>query len=264
MATMHGHCNLRLKIPGVIPAAIALILVASPAVGADARALLREAFERTMSRPVRFEGSLMRYGPQGRVAQKSRWRFERTGRPGEGRVKITFLEPTDLEGVKLLIRTTPDGSTEQWLYTPAADRIRPIRPDARGRRFYSTDFTFDDLQEADVGLRSYSLAGLQEAAGESCQRIEAKTVPGAPYDEKVFFISEATKLIVQIDCFLDSSRVKRILYRDYNNRHGVWLPGEIEAIDIETGWRTVVVLENAEVGAVFSEGAFEPESLPLP
>lgn len=226
--------------------------------------MLREAFERTMSRPIRFDGSLVRYDPNRRVAQRSRWRFERSGPPGDGRAKITFLEPADLQGVKLLIRTNSDGPSEQWLYTPAADRVRPIRSDSRGRRFYSTDFTFDDLQEADAGLRSFRLVGRQEAAGENCQRIEAQTATGSPYDQKVFFISEASSLIVQIDCFIDSSRVKRMIYRGYDNRDGVWLPGQIEAIDIETGWRTVLVVENAQVNADFSEEAFAPESLRLP
>lgn len=261
---MPGHCNPGLRVAGSVLTLFALFSAAAPACAADARAILREAFRRTISRPIRFEGSLVRSDPSGRVEQRSRWRFERSGPPGDGRLKITFLEPMDLQGVKLLIRSRPDQVPEQWLYTPAADRVRPIRPDSRGRRFYSTDFTFDDLQEADAGLRSLRLTGRREAVGESCWRIEAQTGVGSPYDQKVFFISEDMQVIVQTDHFLDSSRVKRFIYRGYRNRGGVWLPGQIEAIDIETGWRTVVVVEEVQVDVTFGEEAFEPDSLRLP
>ncbi len=217
-----------------------------------------------MSRAIRFEGSLTRFDLNGRVQQRSRWRFERNGPPGEGRVKITFLEPQDLEGVKLLIRANADGSPEQWLYTPATDRARPVRPDARGRRFYSTDFTFSDLQEADAGLESYRLTGTHEAVGESCWRIEAQTGAWSPYDKKVFFVSEDKGIIVQIDNFIDSSRVKRLAYRGYRNLDGVWLPGQIDAVDIETGWRTELIVEKSQVDAEFSETEFDPASLGSP
>lgn len=264
MPSMPDHCNW-----GSIftHAALGLFALSSGAISveaADPQAMLREAFQLTMSRPLRFEGSLTRFDPNGRVGQRSRWRFERSGRLGEGRLKVTFMEPQDLMGVQLLTRTGPDQSVEQWLYTPATDRARPVRPDARGRRFYSTDFSFDDLQEGDVGLESYRLLAKREAVGESCWRIEAETSAGSPYDHKVFFISEVSGLIIQTDHFLDSSRVKRILYRGYRNLDGVWLPRQIEAFDIETGWRTVVVVEDSQVGVNFSDTAFAPESLGSP
>ena len=162
---MLDHCNPHRGLASGVVALIAFVSAAAPAPAQDAQAILQEAFRRTMSRPIRFEGSLTRFDPNNRVAQRSRWRFERTGPPGEGRVKITFLEPPDLKGVKLLILATPGRTTKQWLYTPATDRARPVRPAARGRRFYSTDFAFDDLQEADAGLLSYRLTGEREASG---------------------------------------------------------------------------------------------------
>lgn len=245
-------------------ALLTLVAMAGPAHAADAETILREAFRRSMSRPTRFEGALVRFDPNGRIDQRSRWRFERDGLPGEGRVKITFLEPPDLHGVTVLTRPQPDRPAEQWLYTPATDRARRVRPEARGRRFYSTDFAFDDLQEADVGLESYRLAGRRQAAGEECWRIEAQTSAGSFYDQKVFFVSVAKGVIVQTDHFLDLSRVKRLIYSDYEDRDGIWLPRRIEAVDIETGWRTVVSVEDPQIDVVFSQTTFEPEWLGSP
>ena len=264
MPRMPGYCNPCPIVAGAALALITLVSGAAPAPVVDAKSLLREAFRLTMSRPVRFEGSLTRFDPNDQVHQSSRWRFERSGEPGQGCAKITFLEPPALQGVKLLMRSSPGRPAEQWLYTPATDRARPVRPAARGRRFYSTDFTFDDLQDADSGLRSYRLSGKREAVGELCWRIEADTGADSPYDQKAFFISEAKGVIVQTDCFLDSSRVKRLIYRGYEERDGVWLAGQIDAIDIEAGWRTVLVVEEAKVDAAFSASTFEPESLGLP
>jgi len=264
MPILKPDCNGRPKTAWPLSTLLVLVFAAGPAHTADAESVLREAFQRSMSRPTRFEGALVRFDSNGRIDQRSRWRFERDGKPGEGRVKVTFVEPPDLHGVTLLIRPQSDRPAEQWLYTPATDRARRVRPEARGRRFYSTDFTFDDLQEADVGLETYRLTGRQQAAGEDCWRIEAQTSPGSLYDQKVFFVSVAEGVLVQTDHLIDLSRVKRLIYRDYQDRDGVWLPGRIEAVDIESGTRTVVSVENPQIDVEFSETTFEPEWLGSP
>ena len=87
---------------------------------------------------------------------------------------------------------------------------------------------------------------------------------GSPYDRKVFFVSKRSRVIVQTDHFLDSSRVKRLIYRGYRDQGVIWLPAQIDAVDIETGWRTVLFLEESQVDVAFAEGAFEPKSLRLP
>jgi hypothetical protein len=244
--------------------AILALSVAAALSAADAGQIMQSAFERTLSRPLRYEGSLVRFHPKGHEHRRSRWKVERTGPPGEGRIKVRYLAPEEVAGVTLLVHCERGQPARQWLYTPATDRARLVRPVVRGKRFYSTDFTFDDLQEADASSSPYRLAGEESVSGEVCWRIEARPAETSPYDRKVFWVDQKRNLIMQADHFIGSNHVKRLTYRDYEEDRGVWIPAQVELRDVYTGWRTVLSIENAEVGVEFDEAAFEVESLGSP
>ena len=238
--------------------------LATPLIAGDADVIMKRAFERTMSRSIRYEGSLVRFHPNGHVHRRSRWRVERTGTPGEGRIKVRYLAPEELAGVTLLIHSRSDQPAEQWLYTPATDRARPVRPGVRGKRFYSTDFTFDDLQEADAASSSFRLSGEEPIAGEACWRIEARPANSSPYDRKVFWVSQSRKVVLQADHFIGENHVKRLIYRGYQQLQGAWIAAQVDVMDVYTGWRTILLVESTEIDVAFDENAFTADSLGSP
>ena len=79
-----------------------------------------------------------------------------------------------MKGVALLIVNHPDRASDQWMWTPAIERDRRIALQDRSTRFFGTDFSFEDLEERDVGQFDYKLAGEDTVDGAACWKVESK------------------------------------------------------------------------------------------
>jgi outer membrane lipoprotein-sorting protein len=100
-------------------------------------------------------------------------------RYGDEQRTIMFLvEPAELRGTGLLIFTRAGEGGQQWLFTPALQRVRQITSKARTESFIGSDFTYHDLDllaeipswsEADAASR---LRGEERIEGTDCYVIE--------------------------------------------------------------------------------------------
>lgn len=234
---------------------------AAPSLANDAAQIMSRAFAKTLSHAVRYEGSLVRFHPNGREHRRSKWRVERSGAPGAGHSKVRYLAPPELAGVTLLIHSQPGKDALQWLYTPATNRARPVRPEVRGRRFYASDFSFEDLQETDAQTTVFEFDGEESILGQPSWRIRGTPPESSPYDETVLWVSQRQGLIVQVDQYHDAIHIKRMNYRNYREKSGAWFARQVEVFNVQTGWRTVFLIEKSEVGVEFPSDTFDPASL---
>ena len=133
---------------------IVLMLVAGAPVAssaaADARQIVQTAQDRTEAASQHYEGTLKVVDARGRVSDK-RWIYDRIGSHGRSKAVLRFTEPAEVKGVALLIVNHPDRSSDQWMWTPAIHRDRRIALQDRSTRFFGTDFSFEDLEERDIG-----------------------------------------------------------------------------------------------------------------
>lgn len=232
----------------------------SVAAAADARAIVEQVYRSTLSRPLRYEGLVEVFSPNGSVVEK-RWLLERQGEPGQGKILIRFLAPPEVKGVALLILSQPRQDAEQWMYTPAMARVRRIAPQSRGSRFYATDLTFGDLEEGHTAGAEYTLEGQESCGGDPCWRIAVRPRQRRYYDRSIHWISQTKNVILRTDHYLGSAVVKRILAQGYQQRQGVWTPARIEVLDLKRGGRTILTLQNVRYDVRLPAARFTPESL---
>ncbi len=64
---------------------------------------------------------------------------------------LRFTVPAEVKGVGLLIVNHTDRASDQWLWRPNIGREQRIAFQDRSTRFFGTDFSFEDLEERDVG-----------------------------------------------------------------------------------------------------------------
>lgn len=92
---------------------------------------------------------------------------------------IVFLTPKDVSGVAYLsieYAKKSDGTKkddDSWLYMPAMKKTRRISGSESDGDFMGTDFTYNDMDEIDLDVETYTLLGTEEVDGVRCYKIEA-------------------------------------------------------------------------------------------
>lgn len=133
------------------------LIAAATAAAQDARQIVTESQNRARSKSLEYEGTLEVIGPSNKASVKH-WIFQRLGSAGESKAILRFTAPAEVKGVALLIVNHPDRASDQWMWTPAIERDRPIALQDRATRFFGTGYSFEDMEERDVNQFDYKLA----------------------------------------------------------------------------------------------------------
>lgn len=191
---------------------------------------------------------------------RTRDTFEYRLDPGEGgRLSlIRFTSPADIADTGLLVHDHPDGTTDQWLYLPAMDRVRRVASDRRGGRFVGSDLYFEDLEDRAPERDHHRLLGEEEWQGIATHVLESVPVAGdgSVYSRRVRWIHPETLIPVRIDLYRGGEEpIKRFEVRRIERVQGYWTEMESTMTDLESGHETRLTVEKV----VYDQGL--PESL---
>lgn len=103
----------------------------------------------------------------------------------EKRSVLFFLSPANIRDTGFLTfdYPDPDKDDDQWLYLPAARKVRRISASDRGDYFLGTDFTYEDIKKEskyEAGDYNFVTVGQEDVDGVSCYVIE-----GTPKNESI-------------------------------------------------------------------------------
>ncbi|RED93028.1 outer membrane lipoprotein-sorting protein [Marinoscillum furvescens] len=128
-------------------------------------------------------------------------------RKGENRNSlIVFTSPADIEGSAFLTIENDHREDDNWLYLPILRRSRRISSTDITDKFMGSDFTYEDLQEEDLGDFSYEYLGEATVAGKAAYKVEAiaatpKKKQETGYSKRVIYVDKASSLMVKIDYY---------------------------------------------------------------
>ena len=226
------------------------LLLATPAAHADDAAnLAQRVHERpngsdlvTLGRMV-----LTEKGHAPRIREIVTYRLDKSN--GETANLIRFLDPEDIAGTGLLSIDQADGSTDQWLYLPALDRVRRISSDRKGGRFVGSDLYFEDLQERRPSEDRHRLLGKQTENGILCDVLESVPVDAdnSVYSKRILWVDPATAIVQRTDYFEKDLKTpsKRWLLRGKKRNQGYWTLTDSRVIDLSSGHETRMVIDSA-------------------
>lgn len=228
----------------------------------DARAIVQESQKRGQTRSQRYEGSLEVVDSGGRITPK-RWVYERLGAWGESKALLRFTAPAEVKGVTLLVVNHPDRASDQWMWTPAIHRERRIALQDRSTRFFGTDFSFEDLEERDVGQSDYRIVAEESLDGAACWNIEfrPRRARVSQYDRGLLWIRKDRYVAVRVESFVKDQLVRRLNYRQIEPVQNVWTARLLEMEDLRRRSRTVMRIEKLEYGVTLSEDDFTVAAL---
>ena len=228
----------------------------------EAREVVEEAQRRAETRSQRYEGLLQVFDAKGAIADK-RWTLERLGSHGSSRVILRFTAPAEVKGVALLIVNHPDSASDQWMWTPAIERDRRIALQDRSTRFFGTDFSFEDLEERDVGQYEYTMLGDEAIDGVMCWKIGSipKQGKSSQYTRSVVWIRKDNFTFARIDSYRKDQVARRLNYSDVQNVQGIWTARRLEMSDLGRGSRTRLTLEKLQYNVSMKDDDFTLQAL---
>ncbi|HTK29179.1 MAG TPA: outer membrane lipoprotein-sorting protein [Vicinamibacterales bacterium] len=252
------------RLAWLLPAA--LLLAPPPLRAADeARQIVDEAQKRTEAASQRYEGLLQVFDAKGRISDK-RWTFERLGSHGRSKAVLRFTAPAEVKGVALLVINHPDRASDQWMWTPAVERDRRIALQDRSTRFFGTDFSFEDLEERDVGQYDYVLLGDDTVDDAPCWKIEStpKESKSSQYTKSIVWVRKGTYAFARIENYVKDAVVRRLDYRDIANVQGIWTARILEMADLRRGSRTRLTLDRLQYNVPMKDEDFTLQAIRRP
>jgi len=215
----------------------------------EASDLAQRVYDRPNGRDLTTLGRMVltEQGHSPRIREFVTYRLDKSG--GETANLIRFLDPEDIAGTGLLSIDKADGSTDQWLYLPALDRVRRISSERKGGRFVGSDLYFEDLQERKPSKDHHRLLGRQTENGILCDVLESVPLDfnDSVYRKRISWIEPATAIAQRVDYFEKDANTpsKRWLLRSKKRNLGYWTLTDSRMIDLASGHETRVVVDAA-------------------
>ena len=226
--------------------AAAALLLSTSASANEALQLVQQVHDRPSGRDVTIVSRMELTDRNGARRSRELVTYRTEAAKGEFHSLARFLSPADIAGTGLLSLDKADGSSEQWLYLPALDRVRRVASDRKGGRFVGSDLYFEDLQTRKPDSDMHRSLGREALEGVSCEIIES--VPADPansvYKRRLLWIDPALALVMRIDYFEkdETKPSKRWVLLAKQRIQGYWAVVDSKSIDLVSGHETRLVV----------------------
>jgi outer membrane lipoprotein-sorting protein len=234
----------------------AILLIAPCAWAQDPRQIMEEVQRRQRSESQHYEGTLEVIGGGNRIASK-RWVYDRLGSFGNSKAVLRFTAPPEVKGVGLLIVNHPDRASDQWMWRPNIGREQRIALQDRSTRFFGTDFSFEDLEERDVGQFDFKLEG-DEGGAWKVQSIPKKS---SQYTHSFLWVKKDNYTVVKSESYNKKGLVRSIDYRDFDQVKGIWTGRTVEVNDVTRNSRTILKYDKLEYNLPAKDADFTLDAL---
>jgi outer membrane lipoprotein-sorting protein len=233
----------------------------------DAAAIMQGVFQQNTSRDMTLKATLDFYDSQGQMLRK-RFVLLRMGALGDSKTLLRFTDPKEVRGVELLSisqRGTPD---QQWIYTPATDRVRSVATRERSERFLGSDFTFEDIAEHVQDDFTYRLLSDNELIdGRKTYKIEATPVSPdrSQYKFIYYWVLQDVPCIINAEMYdLDGHEVRTQHGSQLKKESGVSGFRRIDVTSVADGTHTVLTIDEAHFNTGLSPDIFTPDAMGKP
>jgi outer membrane lipoprotein-sorting protein len=134
---------------------------------------------------------------------------------------LVFSWPGDIRDTGLLTVGATGRNDDQWIYLPAARRVKRISSSSRSGSFVGSEFAYEDM--VDQALDDFSYLWLRDES--CCHVVEAYPKFSSGYEKQIVWFDMSSGLPVQIEYFPKrGSKLKVLAISGYRNYGGVWRP----------------------------------------
>lgn len=209
--------------------------------------LARAVYERPDGMDMASRGTmtLLAEGSRERVRETYIYRTE-TG-DFESRGLIRFTQPANIAGTGLLVHNHDAQEADQWLYLPAAERVRRVSSENRGGNFVQSDIYYEDLQVRLPTEDFHRLIGVGEYQGAQAYLLESIPREGAEstYSKRVSWIHPETLVALRIDFYQGGDTpIKRFEVLRLEQIQEYWTVMASTMTSLPSGHKTLITVES--------------------
>ena len=179
------------------------------------------------------------------------------------RTRMTLERPPDLAGTEFLSALEGDGQRHQWIYLPAARRVRRISGARSSDSFLGSHFTYDDMTPPKVEGFRYRWIRDEEIEGQPGAVVERTSLDNlSEYPRQLLWIEMERYVLRRIEFFTSEGEHRRSLeISQHMEIDGFWLPGQMTMVHLEDGANTILQWSDMRVGVGLSARDFESSRL---
>jgi hypothetical protein len=176
---------------------------------------------------------------------------------------VTFLEPADVAGTKLLSKEVKEGADLQYLYLPALKEKRRIAGSDKNESFMGTDFTYNDLEQSSMDNAAHTRLADAQHSKIDCYVVES--IPAdkeSEYGKTVVWVDKADFLPLKI-AFFDrkGEQVKTLIAQMIEPMDGKLTITRLMMKSLKKGSRTTMEIQALDRKKDFPEAIFDENRL---
>ncbi|HTC64495.1 MAG TPA: outer membrane lipoprotein-sorting protein [Candidatus Saccharimonadales bacterium] len=230
----------------------------------DARGIMARVYVQDTSHDLKLRATLDITDKDGHSVKK-KFLLSRIGSFGNGKILLRFTDPAELRGVKLLSINQPGTPDQQWIYTPATERVRSITPRERSEHFAGSDFTYEDIAEHPLDNFTYQLLPAEDVI-ENHKTFKIMATPASSGDSQYKFIyywvAQDVPCILHAEMYdQDGRKVREMHASSLRKESGIWGARKTEMRSLLDGTRSVLTIDEAHFNTGLDSAMFTPESL---
>jgi len=243
----------------------------SAAIDMTAREIMQQVLDREdgvqVSRTLTMELTDRRGKTRKRVTRGYRKYFG-----DDKRTVLFYLSPANIKDTGFLTHDYSDSQRDddQWLYLPAARKIRRISASDRGDYFLGTDFSYEDIKnENKPNLSDYNHS---RKGTEVVDGVETVVIEGIPVSEevsrelgygRVLSYVDPNIWVVRKSEFWDikSNPLKVVRNSDIQLVDNIWTSHRISAENFKTGHKTIFTFTDIDYQTAIADKWFESRQL---
>jgi len=184
--------------------------------------------------------------------------------PGEGEKQIVvFDRPADVKGTALLSNSYNKKEDEQWLYLPAAKRVKRISSSSRSGSFMGSEFCYEDMGNRSVEKYEYTYLRKEKCGAEECALIERRPREEDSVYSKQLVWMDSEYRIVRVDYFdRKQALYKRLTLKNFQKHiEKIWRPGTLSMENLQNKRSTEINFENFKFRTGLKKSDFNSDSL---
>jgi hypothetical protein len=179
------------------------------------------------------------------------------------RTRMTLERPADMAGTEFLSALEGGGERHQWIYLPAARRVRRISGARASDSFLGSHFTYDDMTPPKIEGFRYRWIRDEAISGQPGVVVERTSLDDrAEYPRQLLWIETERYVLRHIEFYTSDGEHRRSLdLEQYLEIGGFWLAGRMTMVQMEDSARTILEWSDMRLGVGLNARDFEPSRL---
>ena len=182
---------------------------------------------------------------------------------------IKFTGPADIRGVGVLTwEQGQDKDDDQWLYIPAARRVKRIASGGKKNAFMGTDLAFEDLRPENLAAHDYKLVKEEPLDGHDCYVVEStpstkKETKESGYGKRIFWIRKDILVSMKTEFYNKRGTLLKIATASelVELSDGIYRANRSETETVRGKTKTVMIIKERKLKPEFGESFFTQQNL---